>query len=123
MRLAAAAPVVYAAGMARNDQDQAASAPTRAKTVKAKLRVLDHKNQTVHTRWGQVKFDGDGCATVDVPEDELQMLRDTKPYPWLDESADDRARWAAEEKKIKDAEKSEVTGEFDTSDVKTGKSK
>jgi hypothetical protein len=51
--------------------------------VKAKLRVLDLRNEKVHTRWGYVQFDNDGMAELEVPEDELDMLRQTKPFPWL----------------------------------------
>lgn len=55
------------------------------KMVTAKLRVLDLRGETIHTRWGHVKFDQDGLAEVEVPEHELDMLRQTKPFPWLDE--------------------------------------
>ena len=54
--------------------------------VIAKLRVLDLRNETVHTRWGHVHFDKDGRAELVVPEEELDMLRQTKPFPWLYEA-------------------------------------
>ena len=56
--------------------------------VKAKLRVLDLRGDTVHTRWGHVTFDKDGLAELEVPEEELDMLRQTKPFPWLHEPAE-----------------------------------
>ncbi len=61
------------------------------KTVAAKLRCLDHRGETVHTRWGHVSFDADGLAELEVPEDELPMLRAFKPYSWL---ADDHPSYA-----------------------------
>lgn len=54
--------------------------------VRAKLRVLDLKNEKVHTRWGHVQFDKDGLAELEVEESDLQLLRDTKPFPWLVEA-------------------------------------
>lgn len=67
--------------MAKNDSE-AAKPKT---TVTAKLRCLDHRNETVNTRWGAVSFDEDGLAELEVPEAELQMLRDVKPHSWLAE--------------------------------------
>lgn len=55
------------------------------KTVKAKLRCLDMRGETTHTRWGYVTFDKDGLAELEVPEEELQMLRDIRPFSWLAE--------------------------------------
>jgi len=57
--------------------------PARPKTVVAKLRCLGHRGETVSTRWGDVVFDRDGLAELEVPEDELQMLRDVRPHSWL----------------------------------------
>lgn len=48
--------------------------------VIAKLRCLDMRGETTHTRWGHVSFDRDGLAELEVDEDDLQMLRDIK---WL----------------------------------------
>lgn len=56
-----------------------------AKTVTAKLRCLDHRGETVNTRWGDVTFDRDGLAELEVPEEELPMLRAIRPYSWLAE--------------------------------------
>lgn len=61
----------------------AAAGAATPKTVVAKLRCLDLRGETVHTRWGDVSFDRDGLSKVEVPEDELQMLRDIKPHSWL----------------------------------------
>lgn len=81
-------------------------APNMAK-VTAKLRCLDLRGETTHTRWGHVSFDRDGLSELEVDEDDLQMLRDIR---WLDEGAEQRAKWAADEK----AEKvSAVTGAAD----------
>jgi hypothetical protein len=55
--------------------------------VKAKLRDLSLRGDTVNTRWGAVSFDKDGLAELEVDEDDLPMLRDTKPHPWLVEEA------------------------------------
>lgn len=60
------------------------SAPT-AKTVTAKLRCLDHRGETINTRWGDVAFDRDGLAELEVPVEELPMLRAIRPYSWLAE--------------------------------------
>jgi hypothetical protein len=65
--------------MAKNDE------PAEAKTVVTKLRCLDHRGETVHTRWGHVTFDGEGLAEIEVPENELQMLREIRPHSWLAE--------------------------------------
>ena len=67
-----------------NDKERAKPAEP-AKKVTAKLRCLDLRGETVHTRWGNVKFDKDGLAELRVPEGELQMLRDVKPHSWLAE--------------------------------------
>ena len=53
--------------------------------VTAKLRCLDLRGETVHTRWGHVKFDKDGLAELKVPEEELPMLRAIRPHSWLAE--------------------------------------
>lgn len=67
--------------------DAKESSPTlpapAVKTVTAKLRCLDHKGETVHTRWGSVTFDRDGLADLEVPESELHMLGMTRPFSWL----------------------------------------
>lgn len=55
----------------------------KQKTVVAKLRCLAHRGETINTRWGEVAFDKDGLAELEVPEDEVQMLRDVKPHSWL----------------------------------------
>ena len=82
-----------------------------SKMVKAKLRALDLRNEKVHTRWGYVQFDKDGLAELDVPEAELQMLRDIKPFPWLHEPAGAPA--ASETKPTV------IDAAFDTSDDST----
>lgn len=74
-----------------NDSKPAKAEP--AKTMTAKLRCLDHRGETINTRWGPVKFDADGLAELEVPEGELQMLRDIKPHSWL---AEDHASYQAE---------------------------
>lgn len=66
--------------MANSDSSEAAPAP---KTVTAKLRCLDHRGETVNTRWGDVTFDRDGLAELELPEGEVQMLRDIRPFSWL----------------------------------------
>ncbi len=53
--------------------------------VTAKLRCLALRGETVHTRWGHVSFDGNGLSSLEVPEEELQMLRDIRPFSWLAE--------------------------------------
>lgn len=54
-----------------------------AKLVKVKLRDLSLRGETVHTRWGHVSFDRDGMSELELPEDEVQMLRNIKPFSWL----------------------------------------
>jgi len=51
--------------------------------VVAKLRCLDHRGETVHTRWGDVIFDRDGLADLEVPEEDVALLRAHRPYSWL----------------------------------------
>jgi len=51
--------------------------------VTAKLRVLDMRGETTNTRWGSVTFDAAGLAEVEVPEEELEMLRSCRPFSWL----------------------------------------
>lgn len=68
--------------MAYDDRDKVTNA---SKTVVAKLRCLDLRGETVHTRWGDVIFDQDGLAELEVPEHEYGMLRDVRPYSWLAE--------------------------------------
>jgi hypothetical protein len=53
--------------------------------VVAKLRCLDHREETINTRWGAVTFDRDGLAELEVPEEELPMLRAVRPFSWLAE--------------------------------------
>lgn len=77
------------AGMSNSDSETAAA---KSKMVTAKLRCLDHRGETVNTRWGDVSFDRDGLAELEVPEAELQMLRDIKPFSWL---ADDHSSYKA----------------------------
>jgi len=72
--------------------------------VTAKLRVLDLRGETVHTRWGYVTFDKDGLAELEVPEEELQMLRNTNPFPWLYEPAE-APQQAPEDKRTSDNER------------------
>lgn len=55
--------------------------------VKAKLRDLSLKGEKVNTRWGDIQFDGDGLADIECDEEDLPMLRDTKPFPWLVEES------------------------------------
>lgn len=74
--------------MASSDDGKA-----KTKRVTAKLRCLEHRGETVNTRWGAVKFDADGLAELEVPEDELQMLRDVRPHSWL---AEDHASYQAQ---------------------------
>lgn len=53
--------------------------------IKAKLRALDLRGQTTSTRWGDVTFDKDGLAELEVEESDLQLLRNIKPFSWLAE--------------------------------------
>jgi len=68
--------------MANSDSSEAPPAP-KTVMVTAKLRCLDHRGETVNTRWGDVVFDRDGLAELELPEGEVQMLRDIKPFSWL----------------------------------------
>lgn len=52
------------------------------KKIKAKLRYMDARGETTNTRWGDVTFDKDGLAEVEVPVEDLQLLRNMR---WLDE--------------------------------------
>lgn len=67
--------------MANNDTP----AEDKPRTVTAKLRCLDHRGETITTRWGDVTFDREGLAELEVPEGELQMLREIRPFSWLAE--------------------------------------
>lgn len=84
--------------------------------VKATLRVLDLKGETISTRWGDVTFDKDGMATLEVPEEELHMLRETHPFPWLYEpEVKAKAEAEAKAEEVPSADKTA----FDTSDEET----
>jgi hypothetical protein len=48
--------------------------------VKAKLRYMDARGETTNTQWGDVTFDRDGLAELEVPEEDLQLLRNLR---WL----------------------------------------
>jgi hypothetical protein len=52
--------------------------------IKAKLRSMDLRGDTVSTRWGSVSFSRDGLAELEVDEDQLPLLRGLK---WLHEPA------------------------------------
>lgn len=60
-------------------------AADKVRKVTAKLRCLDQRGETVHTRWGNVTFDKEGLAELEVPEDEVSMLRAIRPFSWLAE--------------------------------------
>lgn len=60
--------------------------------IKAKLRVLDLRGETVSTRWGDVVFDREGLAELEVEEEDLPLLRGMRPFSWL---AEDHAPKAA----------------------------
>lgn len=64
-----------------------ANEPTvdKIRKVTAKLRCLDHRGETINTRWGDVTFDKEGLASLVLPEDEVPMLRAIRPYSWLAE--------------------------------------
>lgn len=69
--------------MSEKPNTDAKDSASTTKTMVAKLRCLDHRGETVNTRWGDVSFDSDGLAELEVPEAELPMLRAIKPYSWL----------------------------------------
>ncbi len=50
-----------------------------AKTT-AKLRAMDLRGETVHTKWGPVSFGMDGLAELEVDEADLPLLRGLR---WL----------------------------------------
>lgn len=52
--------------------------------IKAKLRNLSLRGETVSTRWGNVTFTRDGLAELEVDEADLPLLRGLK---WLVEPA------------------------------------
>lgn len=70
----------------------------KRKTKIAELRALDHRGETINTRWGPVTFDANGLSELEVPEDEVQMLRDIKPFSWL---ASDHPSYKPDEKPAK----------------------
>lgn len=51
--------------------------------VKAKLRSMDLRGDTVATRWGPVTFSREGLAELEVEEVDLQLLRNLR---WLVEA-------------------------------------
>ena len=52
--------------------------------VKAKLRYPDACGETTSTQWGYVTFDQDGLAELEVPEEDLPLLRNLR---WLVEAS------------------------------------
>lgn len=64
--------------MANND-----AAAAKPKTVTVELRDLGLRGQTVHTRWGNVKFDENGMSKLTVPEVDVPLLQAMNPFSWL----------------------------------------
>ncbi len=92
--------------------------------IKANLRASLLRGETTTTQWGQVTFDSEGLAVLEVDEEDLPLLRNLK---WLHEppaAAEAPPEGAGEDggkTEGDDAGKTEETGKVE--DKKTGKTK